>query len=297
MINYEDSAYINDVTVPTGERPINTEIPQTVSDEELAKIEHTNREMTQLHKKRKYANDGGNNIPFWADDPNILFNQKYIFEFFPVSSMTYSQKMNAITRTVMLLSIVGFLVMKTVRLLFISIITVFAIYLVYNENQKDKNKNLHKMRTDNTNIENFNIVDTVLQQNGLSVPTDSSTVFNPPNDSNPLNNVLIPDYDYNTHKKPSPPSYNSIVNDNILTSAKRLVEELNPDQPDISDKLFKDLGDQFTFEQSLMPFYSTANTTIPNDQGGFADFCFGSMVSCKEGNLFACARNLTSYKV
>ena len=71
-----------------------------------------------------------------------------------------------------------------------------------------------------------------------------------------------------------------------------MVIEQNPGQPDIADKLFTDLGEQFVFEQSLQPFYSNSATTIPNDQAGFADFCYGSMVSCKEGNLFACARNL-----
>ena len=70
-----------------------------------------------------------------------------------------------------------------------------------------------------------------------------------------------------------------------------MVIENNPNNPDISDKLFKDLGDQYMFEQSMQPFYSTASTTIPNDQAAFTDFCYGSMVSCKEGNAFACAKN------
>ena len=85
------------------------------------------------------------------------------------------------------------------------------------------------------------------------------------------------------------------MNDNILIQAKELVKNANPDQPDIADKLFKDLGEQLMFEQSLRPFHSTPNTTIPNDQGAFAEFCYGSMVSCKEGNSFACARNLPRY--
>ena len=73
------------------------------------------------------------------------------------------------------------------------------------------------------------------------------------------------------------------------------MSELNPDQPDISDKLFRDLGEQYVFEQSLRQFTSNPSTTIPNDQAGFAEFAYGSMVSCKEGNLFACARNLPKY--
>lgn len=41
----------------------------------------------------------------------------------------------------------------------------------------------------------------------------------------------------------------------------------------------------------MRQFYSTANTTIPNDQGGFAEFCYGDMISAKEGNMFASVRN------
>jgi hypothetical protein len=85
------------------------------------------------------------------------------------------------------------------------------------------------------------------------------------------------------------------VNNDILKQAKLMVVESNPEQPDIADKLFRDLGEQLVFEQSLRPFYSTASTTIPNDQSSFAEFCYGSMISCKEGNSFACARNLSRY--
>ena len=80
-----------------------------------------------------------------------------------------------------------------------------------------------------------------------------------------------------------------------LENAKKLVVEANPDQPDIADKLFKDLGEQYTFEQSLRPFHSNPSTTVPNDQKAFSEFCYGSMVSCKEGNPFACSRNMPRY--
>jgi hypothetical protein len=121
--------------------------------------------------------------------------------------------------------------------------------------------------------------------------TTSSEVFDRPSPENPFSNVLMNDYDYNPHKKPAPPIAKPEISDNILTDAKTMVQKMNPGQPNIADKLFRDLGEQFVFEQSLRPFYSTASTTIPNDQAGFADFCYGSMISCKEGNLFACARN------
>jgi hypothetical protein len=131
-----------------------------------------------------------------------------------------------------------------------------------------------------------------LQQNNLPVSTD---VFDKTNSDNPFTNVLMTDYDYNPNKKPAPPASNEMVSNNILSSAKQLVQNANPDDPNIANKLFKDLGDQLVFEQSLRQFYSNPSTTIPNDQSGFAEFCYGSMISCKEGNMFACARNLSRH--
>jgi hypothetical protein len=58
----------------------------------------------------------------------------------------------------------------------------------------------------------------------------------------------------------------------------------------IKKKLFSDLGDNYNFDFSMRNFYTNPNTTIPNDQGGFANFCFGDMVSAKEGNEFALGR-------
>lgn len=219
-------------------------------------------------------------IPFWTQDPNILLNSAYIFELFPAESMTYEQKLNAVSRAVILLTIIGFALSKSTRLLVISAITLFAIFIMYYYHQKDKTKR-----------EAFsNPAFAALDANGIEIPSD---VFAEPTEQNPFENVLMTDYDFNPQKKPAGPV--DKLSDKILEGAKRQVVDLHPDQPDIADKLFKSLGDQYVFEQSLLPFNSMASTTIPNDQKAFADFCYGSMISCKEGNMFACARNLSTH--
>lgn len=120
-------------------------------------------------------------------------------------------------------------------------------------------------------------------------------IFQKPSPSNPLGNVLVTDYIYNPNRKPAPPAYNESVAADIVVQAKEMVKNANPGNADLADKLFKDLGDQYMFEQSLQPFYSTASTTIPNDQASFSEFCYGSMISCKEGNAFACAKQNSRY--
>ena len=220
--------------------------------------------------------------PFWSTNPNILLQQDYIFEFYPVSSMTYEQQLNAVSRTIIVLALITFIFTHSIRILVISAITLFSIFILYFYQEKSIKKN-----------EGFDDAGIAyLKQNNIPI---SDTTFSSPTVNNPFSNVLLPDYDYNPNKKPAPPSYNDDVSQDILYQAKQLVVDSNPDQPDIADKLFKDLGDNFNFEQSLRPFNSNPSTTIPNDQSAFADFCYGSMVSCKEGNLFACARNLARH--
>ena len=55
------------------------------------------------------------------------------------------------------------------------------------------------------------------------------------------------------------------------------------------------LGDNYMFEDSMHRFISNPNTQIPNDQEGFAKFCYGEMVSAKEGNEFSLGRNAPRY--
>ena len=44
-------------------------------------------------------------------------------------------------------------------------------------------------------------------------------------------------------------------------------------------RLFKNLGDNISFENSLRNFYAMPNTQIPNNQKDFALFCYGNMPS------------------
>ena len=236
-------------------------------------------------------------IPFWSENPNILFNSKYIFEFFPTENMTYEQKLNCISRLIIVLTVIGFLLSKSLRLLIVSIITLGSIFLLYlYQKQEKQNKKMKKVSFESP-VENFEGYPSTRVANAFKNANSSipSNVFDAPTSDNPLSNVLMTDYDYNPHKKPAPPSYNQSVSSDILGQAKQLVANANPDHPDIANKLFKDLGDEFMFEQSLRPFVSNPATTIPNDQQAFAEFCFGSMISAKEGNMFSLARNLDRY--
>ena len=230
-----------------------------------------------------------NIIPFWSENPNILLNNDFLFELFPVENMSFEQKLNAISRTIVLLSLVTFFYTKSIRILLIGMVSLFFIFMLHKSKSVDAKEIQQKK-----NGEGF--------ADSLSTPakelyktTDMMNVFKKPDSTNPFGNVLVTDYINDPQRKPAPPAFNENVNLEIVEQAKEFVRKSNPDQPDITEKLFKDLGDEYVFEQSLRPFTSNPSTTIPNDQQSFSEFCYGSMVSCKEGNAFACAKKVARY--
>jgi hypothetical protein len=225
-------------------------------------------------------------IPFWINNPNIIFNNNQMFEFFPTDDMSFSQKLNAVSRTIIIMTLVSFLYTQSVRILIIGGVSLFFVYMLYLHNTSKKNA----VNTKKNHKEGFDD-----PANEVYSTSDLMNVFKAPEAGNPFGNVLVTDYIYNPKRKPAPPAYNANVAKDIVEKAKECVRRNNPDQPDITEKLFQDLGDEYVFEQSLRQFTTTPSTTIPNDQEAFMDFCYGGMTSCKEGNAFACAKNTWRY--
>jgi len=230
-------------------------------------------------------------VPFWSNNPNILLNSEYLFELFPTEDMSFEQKLNAVSRMLVLLTIMTFLYTKSPHILLVGAVSVFFVYLLFKHKSAEKDEIKQKKEGFGAQ-RNFDATTPAQMLYKVDKPVE---VFQRPDAGNPFGNVLPTDYIYNPKRKPAPPSGNSNVAADIVEQAKQFVRNANPDQPDITEKLFKDLGDEYVFEQSLRPFNSTASTTIPNDQQSFSEFCYGGMVSCKEGNAFACAKGVARY--
>lgn len=218
----------------------------------------------------------------WMEDPKVLMNKNYISDIWPKSSMSPEEKLNAVTRLIILITLLGYLITSNWKIVIVGIIALAVfVFLYYAQQRKNDSTSMSKK---------FGL-------KGKEAFTNPSTYkkykkdFTQPTEKNPLMNVLLPEIKYDPKRKPAAPAYNPAVEKEINNSTKEFVGGTLGGN-DVQKKLFASLGDNFEFEVGAMNrFYANPATTIPNDQGGFADFCYGSMISCKEGNDLACARN------
>jgi len=257
---------------------------KTKSDDPKKSEESKPVGVTGMTKEAKEgATNEANKPAFWVYDPYVIFDREYVMDLYPKEDMSFERKLNTVSRTVIFASIVLFVFTKNIWVLLVGLVTLVSIYYYYQHVTKKSGKEGYD-----------NPAQVLLKSNGVVVPPKEA-VFDTPKSTNPFSNVLVTDYEYNPNKPAAPPVDDTHVKDTILEKAKDLVQEQNPGQPGIANKLFQHWNEELSFEQSLRPFYSTASTTIPNDQAGFLDFCYSNSISCKEGNLFACARNASRY--
>ena len=232
---------------------------------------------------------------FWINDPLVLFKREEMMDIWPAPLMSIEQKLNAISRIVILLSILGFLITKNVNILFTGAITlaifVMLYKLQYQEQYDEKNGN-NNSNNDNSNKDNNDRKEGFVNSKIYNVLKPNLTT---PTVTNPMMNVLLPEIAYNPERKQAALAYNPKVEKEINHSTEvATVLDFEPktltEGEKLRKKLFADLGDKYEFDDSMRSFYTNPSTTIPNDQKAFAEFCYGSMISCKEGNEFACQR-------
>lgn len=233
---------------------------------------------------------------FWINEPAILFNKDYILQIWPTSKMSYEEKLNAISRLIIILTILGFILTMNKSILFIGVVTLVALVAMYKmQKQKITKDTLNSSKEGFSGIDVKNQEETIINPDTLKSYLKSE--FMPVNKKNPLGNVLLTEIMDNPTRKPAPPSFNTEVYEDINVTTKKMVQSLNPSIKNTNKQLYGDLGEQFEFDQSQWSFYSTPNTKIPNDQGAFADYLYGDMPSCRDGNAFACVQDNIRYNL
>lgn len=236
-------------------------------------------------------------IQFWSNDPTILLNKDYIFELWPTTSMCYEEKLNAISRLIILLTILGYILTMSKRVLVVGLLTLLFIFILYNMRKQKLTKDM---------LENFEVKGNEVTGmfdnkpksfvNPVTLDSVLRTEFKEGNKKNPFSNVLLPQINDEPERKAAPPAFNIDCDEDITKNVKRAVQMMNPGIKNTNKQLFGDLFQQFQLDQSNRAFYSTPNTRVTNDAISFGNFLYGNMPSAKEdtpdGNMQRVKDNL-----
>jgi len=245
---------------------------------------------------------------FWLDDISILFKVNRLCEIIPMNNMSMPQKLNAILRFSIYFSVIHYLLKKNSNILFIPVVVSILTYVFYINNTDNTDNTYTKYNTNVSEpVENFtnkngyskgNItfeseyndanepidididIDIDMIENIRDTYDDRDTNCKSPTNNNPFGNVLLGDIG-NPKFKETCSSYNN----NIV---KR-------EQSDIFNKdLVRNIDDIYNKNNSQRQFYTMPVTDIINDQTGFANWCYKTPPTCKEGNGLQCSANLSN---
>ena len=217
-------------------------------------------------------------IQFWSNNPTIIFNKEYIFELWPIKSMCYEQKLNAISRLIILLTILGYILTMYKRFLIVFLLTLLVIFVLYNMRNKKVTKNM---------LENFQVEGNEVTGlfdnkpksfvNPVTLDAVLRTEFKEGTKKNPFSNVLLTEINDDSDRKAAPPAFNVDVDEDITKNVKRGVQMMNPGIKNTNYQLYGDLWQNFELDQSNRVFYSTANTRVANDQGAYAQYLYNDL--------------------
>ena len=223
-------------------------------------------------------------IQFWSNDPSVLFNKEYIFELWPTTNMCYEQKLNAITRLVILITILGYILTMSQRVLVVGILTLLVIFVLFKMRKQKITKN---MLNEGFSLQGNEVTGMFDNNNASYVNPETldsvlKSEFKEGTKKNPFSNVLLTQIGDDPNRKAAPPSFNVDCDQDITKNIKRAVQMMNPGIKNTNKQLYGDLFQEFELDQSNRAFFSTANTRVTNDQGAYSQFLYGTMPSAKE---------------
>ena len=206
----------------------------------------------------------------WYEDFNVLIDRRKLCNYIPLKSYTKNEKLNAIMRLAIYISIVLILVTFDLNYAFVLIIAGILTYVVNSSIDSKNDKKFEKT------IENYSQLkkDKHIKNNNIDVKkyVKKCTL---PSEDNPFMNFLVSD---KRNKKPACKSTND-----------KKVEKLVEDKFNIG--LFKDINSVYNNENSQREFYTMPNTAVVNDQEGLGKWLYLTPKTCKEGNGNQCVGN------
>lgn len=199
------------------------------------------------------------NERIWYEDITGLFKKDNFQNFFPSNDMNSVEKMNSFVRFSFYFSLIIFLLKKSTKVFFVPFFALVGTVIIHKSGNGSYINQEQFMNTKNYNDE--------ITETKCKVPTET----------NPFMNVLLTDYSLNPDRKPAC----DVQDTRVKGSMKK----------QFNKNLFSSIDDVYDKNNSFRQFYTTASTTIPNDQETFAKWLyFNEEKTCKEGNTAKCFR-------
>lgn len=195
---------------------------------------------------------------FYEDLGHFMTEDRYK-KFFPSASMTFAEQLNSLMRLSIYFSVVLFVVKRDANIFLAPLITAIFVYLLYSTDRVNRQK-------DKKTLE------------GMGMKAQCGQVCQKPSQENPFMNVLISDYKENPQRP----------------KACRLEGKIRKEiAQNFEHNLYRDVDDIYQKKASDRQYYTTPNTSIPNESLKFAHWLYGNVnKTCKEGSGRKCYANL-----
>jgi len=227
------------------------------------------------------------NNELWFNNVNTLFSRNNFFDIIPLIDMNFNEKINAITRFCMYLSIILIVFTGNLNYLYIPLSVILLFYLVHifrpKEGFSENNQETSNNSNENSNMANNNLnnVSNDIVNNTEIVSEDLGNCRKPTS-NNPLMNLDLSHYTSENTERAC-----NVNNERISKTIDKKFD----------DKLYLDTEVIYNTKFNQRNFYTMPNTKSFNDQGAFANWLYNTPVSCAQGNqqalkqVRACAFN------
>lgn len=195
---------------------------------------------------------------FWTNDINILFQPVLI----PTDYMPIDEKLNALTRLVIFVTLIIALLLQDSRIILLMIILVIIIVIIYEYYNK------YNVQTDSfLNSKNLEVID--------------NKICLKPTQNNPFMNPVLTDITNDEYNSASIGACD-VYNERIEESIDKMYNE----------SMYRNADDLYDRSTGKRQFYTVPGNKVPNDQEIFANWLYNRGKSCKENNGSKCYENL-----
>uniref|UniRef100_A0A6C0AWZ7 Minor capsid protein P9 transmembrane helices domain-containing protein n=1 Tax=viral metagenome TaxID=1070528 RepID=A0A6C0AWZ7_9ZZZZ len=228
---------------------------------------------------------------YWLEDPKILFDKENIIELWPTSNMTYIEKMNALCRLIVFLTIIGLIIFRSLNILIIGLIVLCILTFLYNKKiiteqgrvlydntsyendkkemeSKNNSKDVNKNTSNNSKKTKESFVSMLPWKDTELVLSESPSM----DKQNPLNNHLLSD---------SIGSESKVKKTNKQINNAHLLDTIRDNTSIMNNiKLEKDLESNFNLDRQSRQYYK-----VPEYDKATLNYLTGNSATVKD-NMF-----------